>query len=1048
MGLTLHWPQESERASAGGGDDVQLVGRVIGEKFRLRERIASGASGSVYCADQIALGRTVAVKLLRPELALDDRFLSRFHGEALAASRLNHPNTVAVIDYGQTDDGVLYLAMEYLRGLSLAEVARAERPLSVEHVVDFVAQIAAGAAEAHDAGVVHADLKPENVVVERRQRGWNLVKVVDFGIARLLGAASEETSDGAICGTPEYMAPEIVRGGEPTFASDIYALGAILFELLAGAPPFEGESTIEILTAHLQHEPPPLSAVAERPEIPPALEEIARLALAKEPQDRFASAEAFRDALLAAARGPSERAALCADCGAPNAERFKYCPECGRPREDALALFAEREATARADRAEIDTPPPESSPLFPLPLVGRDTALTRARAHARARGGCLVVAGPPGSGKTRLLREAFAGPRPGGDTPSLIIATPDPSGAGAPYYPVRAVVATALALPPRCTYADLERAALELGLVSRDLPGITELLAPRGDLDELEPAARRRELFASARRALVTAAARKPLVFAFDDADRYDEPSRAFLRDLAGRAHAEDLRVAIAISAPAAADAAGADDLTTGTDAQRVWLAPLGAPALRGLASHLEHGGRAELPPADDLGASGGHPGHINERYRLFVEGGGPSPVADSTADLLAARLELLPREAQLVAQAIAAYGIEADEEGARAALGGSLDGAEVAEAIAILEARGIIARGDRLAFERAFVREVVYAVTPAETKRTLHAACLEHLGPDLEPGARAIHLEGAGRRAEAARAFETAGDAARVALDRGGSAGHYQRGLENARRAMLAAEDDLHRRRFISISIKLASALAEGGDLGLARGVLDEALGHCHEAPVLKARLFREIGRAHAEAHELTAAEDSARQAAGLGIMAGERELLTEIYLDLADYRVRAGKWAEAAADLEEALDLLHGGESGGAGRPPASLWRLALRLAKLRAERGERARALAAAREAENMATAVGARLGVARAHAVIAAQLEGGGDASGAAHYRRSAAERMRVLGDRRGTVDILLSGERLTRERPQPDAEALSSARELADEIGWREGAERARRALAR
>jgi eukaryotic-like serine/threonine-protein kinase len=231
-----------------------LVGRVLGEKFRLRACIGIGGSGAVFRADQIALGRTVAVKILSSALADDPRLVRRFQDEALAASRLNHPNTVSVIDYGQAPDGVLYLVMEHVKGPTLTQLIGAEHPLPLDRVLDIVGQILAGIEEAHLAGVVHADLKSDNVIVDQRRPDWDVVKVVDFGIARLV-TQPRDGDDRNICGTPEYMAPETITGAPPSFASDLYAVGVIFYELLCGETPFVGGTTVEILTRQLRNAP-------------------------------------------------------------------------------------------------------------------------------------------------------------------------------------------------------------------------------------------------------------------------------------------------------------------------------------------------------------------------------------------------------------------------------------------------------------------------------------------------------------------------------------------------------------------------------------------------------------------------------------------------------------------------------------------------------------------------------------------------------------------------------------------------------------------------
>src|SRR3954468_22767761 len=264
---------------------LKLVGRVLGDKFKLTACIGIGSSGAVYKADQIALGRTVAVKILNEELSADTRMISRFRGEAMSASRLNHPNCVSIIDYGQAPDGLLYLAMEYVKGPTLTQLLVNENPLDVDRVLDIIAQTLHGIEEAHGAGVVHADLKADNIILDQRRAGTDMVKIVAFGIARLVTGVRDVNEDRSISGTPEYMAPEVISGAPPSFASDIYAVGMILYELLAYKTPFFAGSTTEILANHLKAMVPSLSA--RREHVPKELEGIVGRALAKHPADRF-----------------------------------------------------------------------------------------------------------------------------------------------------------------------------------------------------------------------------------------------------------------------------------------------------------------------------------------------------------------------------------------------------------------------------------------------------------------------------------------------------------------------------------------------------------------------------------------------------------------------------------------------------------------------------------------------------------------------------------------------------------------------------------------
>src|SRR5215470_12736448 len=324
---------------------LKLVGRVLGDKFKLTACIGIGGSGAVYKADQMALGRTVAVKILNEDLSADARMIKRFRDEAMSASRLNHPNCVSIIDYGQANDGLLYLAMEYVKGPTLTQLLVNENPLAIDRVVDIVSQGLSGIEEAHLAGVVHADLKSDNIILDQRRAGVDVVKIVDFGIARLV-TGPRDGEDRSISGTPEYMAPEVISGAPPSFASDIYAVGIILYELCAYKTPFFAGSTTEILANHLKAMVPSLSA--RRDHVPKELEGIVARALAKHPGERFASAADMRAALASLATRTKKVTTrdICAECGTTCAPSFKFCPECGTPRQRISKVFDVPEAMA------------------------------------------------------------------------------------------------------------------------------------------------------------------------------------------------------------------------------------------------------------------------------------------------------------------------------------------------------------------------------------------------------------------------------------------------------------------------------------------------------------------------------------------------------------------------------------------------------------------------------------------------------------------------------------------------------------------------------
>jgi serine/threonine-protein kinase len=270
------------------------AGTIIDERYRVVSRVGSGGMADVYCAEDLQLGRRVAVKLLHERFAQDAEFVERFRREASSAASLSHANIVSVYDRGEWN-GTYYIAMELLEGRSLDQIVREEAPLTPERAIELTEQVLRAARFAHKRGVVHRDLKPHNVLVDDEGR----VKVTDFGIAR--AGSSEITQTGSIMGTARYLSPEQAQGEAVGPSSDLYAIGILLYELLTGTVPFEGESVVAIALRHLSEPPRPPSGLVSS--ISPNLDAIVLRALAKDPANRFADADEF----LAALAGERER---------------------------------------------------------------------------------------------------------------------------------------------------------------------------------------------------------------------------------------------------------------------------------------------------------------------------------------------------------------------------------------------------------------------------------------------------------------------------------------------------------------------------------------------------------------------------------------------------------------------------------------------------------------------------------------------------------------------------------------------------------------------
>jgi serine/threonine-protein kinase len=268
-------------------------------QYKLRQHIGSGGMGEVYVAEHAALRRPTAVKLIRPD-RVTKAYVTRFEREAQLMARLTHPNTVTVYDYGRTSGGVFYIAMEYLQGIDLERLVERWGPQHPGRVVRIMAQTCGSLGEAHASGLVHRDLKPANLMLLPKHGQRELIKVLDFGLAKtMLEDGLELSAAGSLVGTPQYIAPECLRGEKLDGRTDLYMLGAIAYFLLTGQTPFERKTLAETCAAHLNDPVIPPSQVRGEP-IPAALEALVLSCLAKQRDERPASAEALHQALVAA----------------------------------------------------------------------------------------------------------------------------------------------------------------------------------------------------------------------------------------------------------------------------------------------------------------------------------------------------------------------------------------------------------------------------------------------------------------------------------------------------------------------------------------------------------------------------------------------------------------------------------------------------------------------------------------------------------------------------------------------------------------------------
>jgi serine/threonine protein kinase len=362
------------RSASGSGDDI--IGSVIADRYHVIRKLGEGGMGQVYLAEHVKMGRMSAIKVMTPALVHDTDAVGRFNREAANASRINHPNIAAIYDFGETSDGLIYLAMEFVEGESLTRMCEALGALDAPRAAEIARQVASALEAAHERGIVHRDLKPDNIMISRGRDGGPLVKVVDFGIAKAAeGANQKVTRTGLVVGTPEYMSPEQLTGDTLDGRSDLYALALVTFNMLTGMLPFTGQTTQEALLKRLTDRP--LTLAEARPDLywSPELQAVLDRALSRLAQDRYQHANEFGTAIVAAVSGTRDGELLHATTQViPGAATGTTAGA----RATSAPLSASTSAPTSPVAAAPTSSPPVAAALPPAPRSARDRFLVPA----------------------------------------------------------------------------------------------------------------------------------------------------------------------------------------------------------------------------------------------------------------------------------------------------------------------------------------------------------------------------------------------------------------------------------------------------------------------------------------------------------------------------------------------------------------------------------------------------------------------------------------------------------------------------------------------
>ncbi len=380
------WPDDTKFCPSDGSplraaEGTSLIGSIIDGKFHILEKLGEGGMGAVYLGEHVKMGRKSAIKVLTQSLAQDTEAIARFNREAANAARISHSNVCAIYDFGETTEGVIFLAMEYVDGESLSDILAREGPLEPHRAATITHQVGDALQAAHDLGIVHRDLKPDNIMITKGRDGCDVVKVVDFGIAKAMGGEEGQkvTRTGLVVGTPEYMSPEQLSGDLLDGRSDIYSLALVLFRILTGRLPFEADNAQEVMIKRLTDEPTRLNDAMPGANFPARLQDVLDRALERMPADRYVKASDFaKDVVQAVSGVPSAAASVDA---ATQLLGFQPQDQGVTERLKQTRISQPAPTVAVGDRSYEARRPP-TTPETPLPRTRLQTPATKKKRPA------------------------------------------------------------------------------------------------------------------------------------------------------------------------------------------------------------------------------------------------------------------------------------------------------------------------------------------------------------------------------------------------------------------------------------------------------------------------------------------------------------------------------------------------------------------------------------------------------------------------------------------------------------------------------------------
>ncbi len=996
----------------------ELTGAVIEGRYRLVSFIGEGGMAWVYRGVHQEIGASVAVKLLKPMIAHNAGLLARFKKEASSTSALSHPNILSVISSGETPSGMHYMVSEFIQGMSLSALIRQEGKLALDRAVDIMRQVLVGLEEAHGLGIVHRDLKPENVMVICLRTGSDFCKIVDFGIAlRRIEGEDRLTRQGEVIGTPEFMAPEIIRGLDATPATDLYAAGIMLYEMLTGVLPFRGGALTDILMKHLHQEAAPIRQL--EPAVPQELENLITLALEKDPARRLSSATEFLHRLEP---GPKPAAAACRTCGEPVTPDHRFCPGCGR-----LQVQGDPERATYKPEKRVEEAPTVERRMFTVPFFGREAELAVAREFIEGKGPCLLeLEGVAGVGKRALALEAA---RAFGGRRRVVRVGPDRVGLRRAWLPVARLIRELGGLPERPGRPEVLALGKRLRLEAEEEGHALALFGLPAEHCDLEFRARRREMITTVVRLLRHAVEEGPVLLILADVDAWDVLSREVLERLLALPLDERVRV-IATTGPGGWTQRGLPEGAV----RRLRLSPFDpATAARFRRETLAangYGGEA----VENLPWSGtdGLPLHLVEGLRLLH--GGINDLDRPLSDVLQTRIRNLPGATRRLLQWVSVAGGRLSGGFVRES--GFLEKASVDATLDCVRHGFLSTEEDgRLELAHPLFADIILAEMPAVLRRQMLQELVEYLlAASADPRLVAACALQLGDPQATIEHLLRAADTCEAFLDDPGARHHLKLAYQYAE---LGARSGVGLPRFVRICLRYGDVLRHTEKPEEGERVLREALLVCPEGDPTRAQLLSSLARCllkTAPEH----AESQARRAMKLADGIGDGASLFRVCHDFGRVLARRGATDAGLAELRRGAERL-----SRLPEPRGPVWRLRLLEVICLRQLGRLPEATAACRRLLETPEVAGSWLAQARCHEELATlAIAASEPRTGAEHLSRVIAYN-RFTGDRHGLMDAQL---RLAELDPENRAAWAQGALALAELLGSDDGRARASRLL--